>query len=200
MKAWLPKSARYGLLSQASGRPVWSRPTPCASETQYNMINELDDVILMCDLTEHGLSAGDIGAVVLVHRHAAGHEVEFTSLDGDTIAVVSVYHEHAHHPAPRVAKNEHRRTRGARGIYGQPVSRQRRRGEARGGPDDGLSAPRGGRGPPGGFRKVPGRRSGRPASAWRRIVTFPAAAKWRIALFKANRLLHRNAQSWKQVL
>ena len=40
------------------------------------MINELDDVILTCDLPEHGLSAGDIGTVVLVHRRAAGYEVE----------------------------------------------------------------------------------------------------------------------------
>jgi len=54
------------------------------------MINELDDVILTCDLAEHGLSAGDIGTVVLVHRRAAGYEVEFTSLDGETIAVVTL--------------------------------------------------------------------------------------------------------------
>jgi hypothetical protein len=39
---------------------------------------------------EYGLSAGDIGTVVLVHRGAAGYEVEFTSLDGDTIAVVTL--------------------------------------------------------------------------------------------------------------
>jgi nitrate reductase gamma subunit len=54
------------------------------------MINELDDVILTCDLAEHGLSAGDIGTAVLVHRRAAGYEVEFTTLDGDTIAVVTL--------------------------------------------------------------------------------------------------------------
>ncbi len=54
------------------------------------MINELDDVVLMCDLPEHGLSAGDIGTAVLVHRQAAGYEVEFTSLDGETIAVVTL--------------------------------------------------------------------------------------------------------------
>ena len=54
------------------------------------MINELDDVILTCDLPEHGLSAGDIGTVVLMHRRAAGYEVEFTSLDGETIAVVTL--------------------------------------------------------------------------------------------------------------
>ena len=54
------------------------------------MIKELDDVILACDLAEHGLNAGDIGTVVLVHRNAAGYEVEFTELDGDTIAVVTL--------------------------------------------------------------------------------------------------------------
>jgi hypothetical protein len=54
------------------------------------MINELDDVILACDLPEHGLNAGDIGTVVLVHRNAAGYEVEFTALDGETIAVVTL--------------------------------------------------------------------------------------------------------------
>ena len=54
------------------------------------MIKELDDVILACDLPEHGLNVGDIGTVVLVHRDAAGYEVEFTSLDGETIAVVTL--------------------------------------------------------------------------------------------------------------
>jgi Domain of unknown function (DUF4926) len=54
------------------------------------MIKELDDVILACDLPEHGLNAGDIGTVVLAHRRAAGYEVEFTSLDGETIAVVTL--------------------------------------------------------------------------------------------------------------
>jgi hypothetical protein len=54
------------------------------------MIKELDDVILACDLPEHGLSAGDIGTVVLAHRNEAGFEVEFTALDGDTIAVVTL--------------------------------------------------------------------------------------------------------------
>ena len=54
------------------------------------MIKELDDVILACDLPEHGLNAGDIGTAVLIHRGAAGYEVEFTALDGDTIAVVTL--------------------------------------------------------------------------------------------------------------
>jgi hypothetical protein len=54
------------------------------------MIKEVDDVILACDLPEHGLSAGDIGTVVLAHRGAVGYEVEFTTLDGETIAVVTL--------------------------------------------------------------------------------------------------------------
>ena len=62
-----------------------------AAETKAaSMIKELDDVILACDLPEHGLSAGDIGTAALVHRNEAGYEVEFTALDGDTIAVVTL--------------------------------------------------------------------------------------------------------------
>ena len=55
-----------------------------------NMMNELDDVILTRDLPEHGLNVGDIGTVVLVHRGRKGYEVEFTSLNGETIAVVTL--------------------------------------------------------------------------------------------------------------
>ena len=57
------------------------------------MINELDDVILTRDVPEHGLSTGDIGTVVLVHRNEAGYEVEFTALDGETIAVLTLFPE-----------------------------------------------------------------------------------------------------------
>lgn len=54
------------------------------------MIRELDRVVLTTDLPEEGLEAGDIGTVVLVHRDAKGYEVEFTTLDGNTFAVVTV--------------------------------------------------------------------------------------------------------------
>ncbi|MFM8552564.1 MAG: DUF4926 domain-containing protein [Nitrospiraceae bacterium] len=54
------------------------------------MIQELDDVILECDLPTHGLRQGDIGTVVLVHRAGEGYEVEFTTLDGETVAVVTL--------------------------------------------------------------------------------------------------------------
>jgi hypothetical protein len=54
------------------------------------MIAELASVILDCDLPEYGLKRGDIGTVVLVHEQGAGYEVEFTALDGETVAVVTL--------------------------------------------------------------------------------------------------------------
>jgi hypothetical protein len=54
------------------------------------MIEELEDVILTCDLPEHGLTRGDIGTVVLVHKKGKGYEVEFTTLDGETVAIVTL--------------------------------------------------------------------------------------------------------------
>ncbi len=53
------------------------------------MIKELDSIVLMIDLPEHGLSEGDLGTVVLVHGNA-GFEVEFVTLEGETLAVVSL--------------------------------------------------------------------------------------------------------------
>jgi hypothetical protein len=54
------------------------------------MIRELDDVILESDLPERGLARGDVGTVVLVHGAGAGYEVEFTALDGETVAIVTL--------------------------------------------------------------------------------------------------------------
>ena len=53
------------------------------------MIKELDCVVLDVDLPEHRLKKGDVGAVVLVHE-AGGYEVEFVTLAGETVAVVSL--------------------------------------------------------------------------------------------------------------
>ncbi|MCC7164927.1 MAG: DUF4926 domain-containing protein [Anaerolineae bacterium] len=55
------------------------------------MIHELDRIVLTTDLPDHALKAGDIGTVVLVHRDHKGYEVEFVTLDGETVAVVSLY-------------------------------------------------------------------------------------------------------------
>jgi hypothetical protein len=54
------------------------------------MINELDLVVLKRDLPTERLAAGDVGTVVLVHRQGAGYEVEFTTLSGDTVAIVKL--------------------------------------------------------------------------------------------------------------
>ena len=53
------------------------------------MIREHEVLVLARDLPEFGLKAGDLGAVVLVHP-GAGCEVEFMTLDGETLAVVSL--------------------------------------------------------------------------------------------------------------
>lgn len=55
------------------------------------MIQELDRVVLTTDLPEYTLEQGDIGTVVLVHQGGKGYEVEFVTLDGETVAVVSLY-------------------------------------------------------------------------------------------------------------
>jgi hypothetical protein len=54
------------------------------------MISELDHVVLECDLPQCGLKRGDVGTVVLIHRNGAGYEVEFTALNGETIAVTTL--------------------------------------------------------------------------------------------------------------
>lgn len=54
------------------------------------MIKELDQVVLTTNLPDYHLKAGDIGTVVLVHQQNQGYEVEFVTLTGDTVAVVSL--------------------------------------------------------------------------------------------------------------
>lgn len=53
------------------------------------MIQELDTIVLTDPLPEHGLEPGDLGTVVMVHS-SGGYEVEFMTLDGETLAVVSL--------------------------------------------------------------------------------------------------------------
>ena len=54
------------------------------------MIKELDPVVLTRDLPEHGLQAGDVGWIVMVHDDGAGFEIEFVTLAGETVSVVTV--------------------------------------------------------------------------------------------------------------
>jgi len=55
------------------------------------MISELDRVVLITDLPEYHLKTGDIGTVVLVHPEGVGYEVEFITITGKTIAIVSLF-------------------------------------------------------------------------------------------------------------
>jgi hypothetical protein len=54
-----------------------------------DVIEALDTVVLTTDLTEYHLQAGDVGTVILVHRHG-GYEVKFATLDGETVAEVTL--------------------------------------------------------------------------------------------------------------
>ena len=54
------------------------------------MMKELESVVLTIDLPEHGLAEGDLGTVVLVHEGGKGCTVEFVTLTGKTIAVVTL--------------------------------------------------------------------------------------------------------------
>lgn len=54
------------------------------------MINELDRVVLTTDLPEYDLRSSDIGTVVLIHQEGLGYEVEFMTITGETVAIVSL--------------------------------------------------------------------------------------------------------------
>ena len=54
------------------------------------MIKEHDCVVLTTNLPDEGLEAGDIGTVVHIHKDGAGYEVEFMTLTGETVAVVTL--------------------------------------------------------------------------------------------------------------
>ena len=47
-------------------------------------------MVLMQDLTGASLKAGDVGTIVRVHQGGAGYEVEFMTLAGETITVVTL--------------------------------------------------------------------------------------------------------------
>jgi len=53
-------------------------------------IREHDLVVLTADIPGENFQQGDVGTVVLVHGAGAGFEVEFATLVGETLAVVTV--------------------------------------------------------------------------------------------------------------
>ena len=54
------------------------------------MIREHDCIVLTEDVPAESLQAGDVGTVVHVHPDAAGYEVEFITLAGQTMAVTTL--------------------------------------------------------------------------------------------------------------
>src|SRR5438034_390184 len=79
--------APFGLL------PITPRPLHWPLRIRWMpdaMIKELDSVVLTTDLPKDGLTAGDIGTVVLVHENGKGFTVEFMTLAGATIAVATL--------------------------------------------------------------------------------------------------------------
>jgi hypothetical protein len=55
-----------------------------------SMIKELDTIVLTRDIPERQLCQGDLGAVVLVHADGQAYEVEFVTLGGETVAVMTL--------------------------------------------------------------------------------------------------------------
>jgi len=53
-------------------------------------INEHDRVVLTVDLPGEKLAAGDVGTVVHIYPEGKAFEVEFVSLEGETVAVITL--------------------------------------------------------------------------------------------------------------
>jgi hypothetical protein len=54
------------------------------------MINEHDRIVLTKPVPAEGLEQGDVGTVVHVYPDGRAFEVEFTTLDGNTVVVATV--------------------------------------------------------------------------------------------------------------
>ena len=54
------------------------------------MIKEHDRIVLVVDVPSESLVAGDVGTVIHVYRDGQAYEVEFTTLEGKTAAVVTL--------------------------------------------------------------------------------------------------------------
>ena len=54
------------------------------------MIKEHDCVVLTAHAPDEGLMAGDVGTVAHIHKGGEGHKVEFMTLTGETVAIVTL--------------------------------------------------------------------------------------------------------------
>jgi hypothetical protein len=53
-------------------------------------MKEHDRVVLKFDIREYGLKIGDVGTIVHIYDQGKAYEIEFVSLNGETIAVVTI--------------------------------------------------------------------------------------------------------------
>jgi hypothetical protein len=53
-------------------------------------MNEHEQVVLLEDLAAYGLAAGDVGVIVHIYHDGRAYEVEFFSLEGETLSIVTV--------------------------------------------------------------------------------------------------------------
>lgn len=58
------------------------------------MIKEHDCVVLTTNRPEENLEAGDIGTIVHIHKNGVAYEVEFMTLTGETVAIVTLEASH----------------------------------------------------------------------------------------------------------
>ena len=54
------------------------------------MIKEHDCVVLTTNVPEEGLEACDVGTVVHIHKGGEGYDVEFMTLTGETVAIITL--------------------------------------------------------------------------------------------------------------
>ncbi|KKQ65962.1 MAG: hypothetical protein US86_C0007G0007 [Candidatus Daviesbacteria bacterium GW2011_GWA2_38_24] len=54
------------------------------------MFKELETVVLTHDIKEYGLTKGDVGAIVFIHKEGKAFEVEFVTAEGKTVAVLTL--------------------------------------------------------------------------------------------------------------
>jgi hypothetical protein len=53
-------------------------------------MREHDRVVLTTDVPDEKLTAGDVGTIVHIYDEGKAYEVEFVSLDGETVAIVTL--------------------------------------------------------------------------------------------------------------
>ena len=54
------------------------------------MIKEHDRIVLTTDVPAESVRAGDVGTIIHIYTDGKAYEVEFLSLDGQTLAVATV--------------------------------------------------------------------------------------------------------------